>query len=95
MNEQEEKIISVDVLKHVEDLSNKMNKMMASRTEAVFSRYPVTFGILILFGAIALHEGLKGLMKDFGLLDLNPWYLLTAGLAILTITGTLYKKLEK
>lgn len=95
MNEQEEEKISIDILKHVEGLSHKVNDMMSSRTKAVWSRYPLTFGLLILVGAMALHEGLKGLMKDFGLLDINPWYLFVFGLLVLTITGTLYKKLEK
>ena len=95
MNEKDEKGISLDILKHIEDLSNKINQVMASRTKAVFSKYPVTFGLLILFGVTAVHEGLKGLMEDFGLLDMNPWYLFIAGLIILIITGTLYKKLEK
>ncbi|MDO8686951.1 MAG: hypothetical protein Q7K11_01970 [Candidatus Berkelbacteria bacterium] len=95
MNSQDEKEINLDVLEHVENLSNQVNKIMASRTKNVFRRYPVTFGILILLGAIAVHEGLKGLLKDFGLLDISPWYLVIAGLLILTITGTLYKKLEK
>ncbi len=95
MNEKEETRVSLDILKNVEDLSNQVNQMMASRTKAVFSRYPVTFGLLILFGAMALHEGLKELMKIYGLMDINPWYLFIAGLAILTITGTLYQKLEK
>ncbi|MFA6076782.1 MAG: hypothetical protein WC735_01760 [Candidatus Paceibacterota bacterium] len=95
MNEQEEKRINLDMLKHIEDLSNKINQTVAPRTQAVLSKYPITFGLLILFGVMTVHEGLKGLMKDFGLLDLNPWYLLVAGLVILTITGTLYKKLEK
>jgi len=95
MQEKDEKEISVDLLKHVEDLSSKVNQMMAERTKAVWSRYPITFGLLIFLGAMAVHEGLKGLMKDFGLLDISPWYLLVVGLVILTITGTLYKKLEK
>ena len=95
MSEKEEKEMSLDMLHHIENLSNQVNKIMASRTKNVFRRYPVTFGILILFGAIAVHEGLKKLMEDFGLLDINPWYLLIAGLVILTITGTLYRKLEK
>lgn len=95
MNQQKENEINLDVLEHIENLSNQVNKMMASRTKNVFRRYPVTFGLLIVFGAIAVHEGLKGLMKDLGLLDISPWYLIVAGLVILTITGTLYKKLEK
>jgi hypothetical protein len=68
---------------------------MASRAKAVFRRYPVTFGILILLGVIALHEGLKGIIKNLGLLDINPWYLVIFGLAVLSITGKLYQKLEK
>ena len=95
MNQQDEKEINLDVLEHVENLSNQVNQMMSSRAKNVFRRYPVTFGLLIVFGAIAVHEGLKGLMEDFGLLDVSPWYLVIAGLAILMITGTLYKKLEK
>ena len=95
MQDEEEKQISIDILKHVEDLSNQINMMMASRARAVFHRYPITFGLLILLGVVALHEGLKGLIKEFGLLDINPWYLTVFGLAILIITGRLYKKLEK
>ena len=95
MNENEEKRISVDILKHLEDLSNQINRVMATRTEAVFGRYPVTFALLILIGVIAVHEGLKGLMKSFGILEINPWYLIILGLVVLTITGTLYKKLDK
>ena len=95
MKHEEEKEISLDILKHIENLSSQINQMMYLRAKAVLGRYPITFGLLILFGVTALHEGLKELMKDFGLLDINPWYLIIVGLAILTITGTLYKKLEK
>ena len=95
MSEKEEKEINLDLLEHIENLSNQVNKIMASRTKNVFRRYPVTFGLAIVFGAVAVHEGLKGLMAEYGLLDISPWYLVVAGLVILTITGTLYKKLEK
>ncbi|OGI76523.1 hypothetical protein A3C67_01755 [Candidatus Nomurabacteria bacterium RIFCSPHIGHO2_02_FULL_42_19] len=96
MSEKSEKEeLSIDILKHLEDLSNEVNKIMASRARAVFRRYPVTFGLLILLGVIAVHEGVKGLIKSFGLLDINPWYLVIFGLTLLAITGKLYKKLEK
>jgi hypothetical protein len=95
MNEQEEKEISVDILKHIENLSNKVNKLMAPRAKTVFRRYPIAFGLLILLGVIILHEGLKGVIKNLGLLDINPWYLIIIGLIILVTTGTVYKKLDK
>jgi len=95
MNHDGEKEISIDILRHVEEVSNKVNKLMASRADGVLKRYPITFGLLLLLGVIGLHEGLKGLLKNFGLLDINPWFLILAGLIILTITGSLYNKLEK
>ena len=94
MNE-EERGISVDILKHLEDLSNEINKMMATRAKNVFRRYPITFGLMILLGFIALNEGLKGVLVKLGLFKMDPWYLIIIGLAILTITGTLYKRLNK
>jgi hypothetical protein len=91
----DENKISVDVLKHLENLSGEINKAIAPRAKTAFERYPVTFGVLILVGIIALNEGLRGVLKEFGLLDINPAYLLIIGLAILLATGTLYKKLHK
>jgi hypothetical protein len=93
--DKEEKEVSLDILKHIEDLSNKVNGLMAEKASPVFKRYPVTFGIMILIGAIALHEGLKGLLYQFGFLDINPWYLVAFGVLLLTITGKLYQKLDK
>lgn len=95
MENRDEKQINLDPLKHLEDLSNKINKAMAPRAKNVLRRYPITFGLLILLGVTALHEGLKGLMREFGLLEINPLYPILIGLVILAITGTLYKKLDK
>ena len=91
----DEKEINLDILKHLENLSNQINGKMAPKTKTVFRRYPVTLGLLILIGAITLNEGLKGLLRKFGIFEIDPLYLTLFGLAILTITGTLYKKLDK
>lgn len=93
MNNENE--ISVDVLKHIEDLSNKINKLMAPRAKTVLRRYPIAFGLIILLAVIILNEGIKGVVRDIGLLEINPWYLILIGVIILVITGTVYKKLEK
>ena len=77
----------MDILKHLENLSNAINRWMAPHAQGILRRYPVTFGVLILFGVTALHEGLKGVMKELGLLDISPWYLIIAGLAIFNFCG--------
>lgn len=95
MSEQNEKGINIDALKHIEDLSSKMNSIMESRAKNILRRYPITFGILILFGVISINEGLKGILEELGLLEINAWYLLGLGVLVLIITGTIYKKLNK
>ena len=89
------KKINIDILKHLEDLTNEINKLTTPHAKNIFHRYPITFGLLILIGVITLNEGLKGILRDLNLLDINPWYLIIVGLAILTITGTIYRKLNK
>jgi len=95
MNNKEGTEININVIRHLETLSSQINRVMAPRAKSVFRQYPITFGLLILLGVMGLHEGLKGVMKSLGLLDINPWYLVVSGLVILIITGTVYKKLEK
>lgn len=91
---QNEKDINFDVLRRLEKLSNEVNKVMASRTRSVFNRYPLTFTLLVLFGVVAVSDGIKGILNNFGLLG-HPWYSLIAGLIILIATGKLYQKLNK
>jgi len=95
MNNKTEKEIDLDILALVEKLSSQVNQAMGQKTKSVFSRYPITFALLILAGVIIVSEGVKGILRDLGVLDINPWYLLFIGLVVLTITGTLYKKLDK
>ncbi len=85
---------SLDALKHLEDISSGVHKTMAPHAQNAIRRYPITFGLLMLLGGIALHDGLKGILRDFGLLSINPFYLLLVGVLLLSITGSLYKKLD-
>ncbi|MDO8471156.1 MAG: hypothetical protein Q7S49_00905 [bacterium] len=94
MNEQDPRN-QLDLLRHVEILTEEVNKMLGQMGKSVFRRYPLTFAILILFGVIAVSEGMKGILKSMGILDSNPWYLFLIGLVLLTFTGSLYKKLNK
>lgn len=95
MEERNKEQISLDILKHVEDLSNKVNVMVGLRTKSVLRRYPITFALIVLAGVVAVSEGLKGVVESFGIFEGHPWYLLFTGLIILVVTGTIYKKLDK
>ena len=95
MKPENEKQISLDILRHIEVLSDKVNSIMALGTKSVFKRYPLTFTILILVGVVAVSEGVKNLLLNMTFFDNHPWRLLFVGLVILIATGTLYKKLDK
>jgi hypothetical protein len=94
MQEPETKL-ELDILKNIEHLTERINGMMAKKGESAFRRYPLTFTMLVLFGVIAVSEGVKGVFDDLGIFAGHPWWLLILGLVILMVTGTLYKKLDK
>ena len=51
------------------------------------------FTLFIVFGIIAIDEGVKGIFEEVGL-NSHPVYLFIIGIAILLLTGTLFKKLD-
>lgn len=85
----------IDVLKKVEELTNKINELFNQKGKSVFSRYPLTFALAVVFGISMVSEGVKGLLEGVSFLKNSPLTMLIAGIAVLTITGTLYKKLSK
>lgn len=87
--------INLDIIKHLEDLSAKVNGSMASRSRSVFGRYPTLFTLSVLIGAMAMSEGLKGLIVELDIFVGHPGYLFIFGLVVLILTGSLYKKLDK
>lgn len=89
------KDISLDILRYIEDLSNKINQLSEARTQSIFRRYPITFGLVVLVGVVLLSEGLKEVILSLDFFKDHPWYMLFSGLLILIITGRVYKKLNK
>ncbi|MDO8590243.1 MAG: hypothetical protein Q7R69_03145 [bacterium] len=94
MNESEPRS-QLDLLKDLEKLTEEVNNMAGKKGQSVFKRYPLTFALLALFGAVAVSEGVKGIIRSVLIFENNPWYLFLIGLVILIFTGTLYKKLDK
>jgi hypothetical protein len=85
----------LDLLLHIERLTEEMNKRMAPHSQNAFKRYPLTFTLLGLFGVVAVSEGLKKILDGISFFQNSPFWLLITGLIILTILGSVYKKLSK
>ncbi|MFA6515348.1 MAG: hypothetical protein WCT42_03755 [Candidatus Paceibacterota bacterium] len=85
----------LDLLKKVEGLTARLNQLFGEKGKFVFSRYPLTFAFLVIFGATLVSQGVKELLLEIPLFRDSPFMMLLFGVLVLTITGTLYKKLDK
>lgn len=85
----------IDLLKRIEDLTARLNQIFGEKGKGVFGRYPLTFALLIIFGATMVSQGIKELLLEIPIIKDNPFVMIGIGLVILVITGTLYKKLKK
>ncbi len=85
----------LDLLLQIEKLTRELNNQMSSRSRFVLRRYPLSFGLLALFGVVAVSEGVKGILERISFLHNEPLYLLGLGLLVLLILGSVYKKLDK
>lgn len=85
----------INLLQKIEELTAKINQTLGEKSRNVFSRYPLTFALLILFGVTLVTQGVKDLLIQISFFENKPLTMLTAGLLVLVFTGTLYKKLKK
>ena len=55
--------------------------------------FPILLTLLVTFGVATTFLGFERLVTDIAFINERPFLMLIVGLGILTITGTLYKKL--
>lgn len=79
--------------KNREDPIERRHALFIKNRKAVFGRFPLLFTLLGSFGLVATFYGFEGVMDQLGLSE-TPIILLFIGILILSLTGTLYKKLE-
>lgn len=85
-------------MKTEEDKDKKPNRTdalseLTRRRDSAFKRYPLVFTLLATFGLVSTLYGFQHLIDKVPVLANNPIVALVAGLIILFLTGTLYKKL--
>lgn len=59
----------------------------------LWRRYPAVFLLLVTVGITATFTGIEQLLLSYELLRAHPIVILCIGVTILTLTGTIYKKL--
>ena len=84
-----------DPLHEIENATMRVNQFMENKTQGVFSKYPITFSFLVLFGVMSVLHGFDEIIFKIPLLNNHPIFVFLIGLLILIFTGTLYKRLQK
>ncbi len=84
-----------DPVEQVEVLIRALHAQTAHATKPVRKRYPLLFALLLTFSVAAIFQGFEILVSETPWLREHPIFLMVAGLALLFITGGLYKVLQK
>lgn len=83
-----------DPLAHIENITRKTNDYMEERTKSAFSRYPLIFSMLSVFGIVSIIYGFESVISYIPFLSDRPYLMFFIGLFVLLLTGGLYKKID-
>jgi hypothetical protein len=87
----------VGVLDGVEKTVTRVEKEVESIIQPIqktaFSRFPILFTLLVTFGVAITFFGFERIIMEFTYIHERPFLMLSIGVGVLTVTGTLYKKL--
>ncbi len=77
----------------IEQVLQKTDSLVAPVRTTIFKRYPTFFTLFVTLGLAATFLGLEQMLLKFSLLREYPELIFLLGIAILAVTGRLYKKL--
>lgn len=87
---------SVDTIAvQLQRLEQNINTVATPVRERVFRRFPILFVLATTFGVAAVFFGFERIIAEVDFLYNRPWLILSLGIAILLLTGTLYKILDR
>ncbi len=69
-------------------------QVVAQYRRSAFQRFPLLFGLLVIFGSAATVFGIEHLLESTPFFRDNPLIVLILGLGLLGATGRLYKRLS-
>lgn len=77
----------------VESTSQHFERTINPIRQGLFKRFPTAFLMAGTFGLVATMTGIEQILIRTELLQNHPWIILSLGIGILMLTGTLYRKL--
>jgi hypothetical protein len=77
----------------VTQLEARMQAALEPTRKSVLQRFPILFTLLTTFGLVTTFLGFELVLAQIGFLYSRPWLMLSVGVLVLVLTGSLYKKL--
>lgn len=81
------------VTKTVEETVEATDTLIAPVRVSLFKRFPTAALFLVTFGVAATILGIERIIESIPFFNSHPFAILICGIAILFVTGRLYKKL--
>ncbi len=78
----------------VVEATKKIDTLVSPTRSTFAKRYPTLFSLLATLGVIMTFLGIEQILLTADILEQHPMLILALGVAILALTGTLYKKLS-
>lgn len=76
------------------DTEQKVIAKMIEKRDRVELRFPLFTALAVTFGFVSTLYGFEKMIDRVELFVEHPWILLIIGIAVLGVTGALYKKLN-
>lgn len=77
----------------VKTLEKRVDMAVSPARESLLKRFPILFSLLVTFGVATTFLGFEQLVSRIPVLYDHPMLMLSIGVGVLVVTGTLYKKL--
>lgn len=84
-----------DPILQIEKMVKEIHDNVSHYTNPVLKKYPLIFAFLVTFSFAAILHSFELITDETPIIKEHPYYLMLAGVLVLILTGTLYKKLEK
>lgn len=76
------------------DAELHLMKLLEESRQKAQKRFPLVSALAATFGLVLVLNGFQRLITKIPFLDNNPIIIIVTGLVVLTITGSVYKKLN-
>lgn len=85
--------VAAPAVRVAEVAEERVKRFFKPEVDSALKRFPRLFVLLVAFGVSSVYYGFEWILSQFAFFKAHGWVVMCFGVGILTLTGTLYKKL--